>query len=92
MFSVDLSCSLSDRKPVDDEDEVVVMIVPDYQMLEYVERIAAHLSDDPVCHFFLKEKILSDILLILIVVIKYVVIDRPFFKRTYSSKESKGHD
>ncbi|XP_010925383.1 uncharacterized protein [Elaeis guineensis] len=39
--------SLSDRKPVDDEDEVVVMIVPDYQMLDYVERIAAHLSGDP---------------------------------------------
>ncbi|OAY85467.1 hypothetical protein ACMD2_04101 [Ananas comosus] len=39
--------SLSDRNPVDDEDEVVVMIIPDYQMLEYVERIANRLSDDP---------------------------------------------
>ncbi|XP_072982262.1 uncharacterized protein [Typha latifolia] len=39
--------SLSDRKPVDDEDEIVVMIIPDYQMLEYVERIASQLSDDP---------------------------------------------
>lgn len=38
--------SLSDRKPVQDEDEVVVMIVPDYQMLEYVERIASQLSGD----------------------------------------------
>ncbi|KAK8913950.1 hypothetical protein KSP39_PZI024293 [Platanthera zijinensis] len=39
--------SLSDRKPVEDEDEVVVMLVPDYQMLEYVERIASQLSDEP---------------------------------------------
>ena len=29
--------SLSDRKPVQDEDEIVVMIAPDYQMLESVE-------------------------------------------------------
>uniref|UniRef100_A0A7N1A6Z4 DUF1995 domain-containing protein n=1 Tax=Kalanchoe fedtschenkoi TaxID=63787 RepID=A0A7N1A6Z4_KALFE len=39
--------SLSDRKPVKPEDEIVVMVVPDYQMLEYVERIASGLSDDP---------------------------------------------
>ncbi|XP_021898714.1 uncharacterized protein LOC110815301 [Carica papaya] len=39
--------SLSDRKPVKNEDEIVVMVVPDYQMLEYVERIASALSDDP---------------------------------------------
>ncbi|XP_076927238.1 uncharacterized protein LOC143590731 [Bidens hawaiensis] len=39
--------SLSDRKPVEKEDEIVVMILPDYQMLEYVERIASHLSDEP---------------------------------------------
>lgn len=39
--------SLSDRKPVEAEDEIVVMVVPDYQMLEYVERIASDLSDDP---------------------------------------------
>lgn len=39
--------SLSDRKPVEPEDEIVVMVVPDYQMLEYVERIASNLSDDP---------------------------------------------
>ncbi|XP_010263837.1 PREDICTED: uncharacterized protein LOC104602002 [Nelumbo nucifera] len=39
--------SLSDRKPVENEDELVVMLVPDYQMLEYVERIASTLSDDP---------------------------------------------
>ncbi|KAL9686152.1 hypothetical protein QQ045_023607 [Rhodiola kirilowii] len=39
--------SLSDRKPVQKEDEIVVMVVPDYQMLEYVERIASGLSDDP---------------------------------------------
>ncbi|KAH0448469.1 hypothetical protein IEQ34_022269 [Dendrobium chrysotoxum] len=41
--------SLSDRRPVEKDDEVVVMLVPDYQMLEYVERIASQLSDDPVC-------------------------------------------
>lgn len=40
--------SLSDRKPITSEDEIVVMIVPDYQMLEYVERLASSLSDDPV--------------------------------------------
>ncbi|XP_074585081.1 uncharacterized protein LOC141840891 [Curcuma longa] len=39
--------SLGDRKPVDNEDEVVVMVVPDYQMLENVERIASLLSADP---------------------------------------------
>lgn len=31
------------------------MVVPDYQMLEYVERIASQLSDDPVCCFFSAE-------------------------------------
>ncbi|KAG8069641.1 hypothetical protein GUJ93_ZPchr0006g41686 [Zizania palustris] len=40
--------SLSDRKPVDIEDEVVVMIIPDHQMVESVERIASQLSDDPI--------------------------------------------
>nr|XP_043621104.1 uncharacterized protein LOC122592851 isoform X2 [Erigeron canadensis] len=39
--------SLSDRKPVEKEDEIVVMVLPDYQMLEYVERIASTLADDP---------------------------------------------
>lgn len=39
--------SLSDRKLVDSGDEMVVMIVPDHQMLEYVEKIASTLSDDP---------------------------------------------
>ncbi|XP_057427352.1 uncharacterized protein LOC130720689 isoform X1 [Lotus japonicus] len=39
--------SLSDRKPVASEDEIVVMIVPDYQMLEYVQKIASNLSNDP---------------------------------------------
>ncbi|KAG4983429.1 hypothetical protein JHK84_028517 [Glycine max] len=39
--------SLSDRKPVESDDEIVVMIVPDYQMLEYVERIASNLSNVP---------------------------------------------
>ncbi|KAL8159502.1 hypothetical protein V2J09_001039 [Rumex salicifolius] len=38
--------SLSDRKPVEPEDEIVVMVVPDYQMLGYVEKIASSLSDD----------------------------------------------
>ncbi|XAR52589.1 hypothetical protein NMG60_11020736 [Bertholletia excelsa] len=39
--------SLSDRNPVSNEDEIIVMVVPDYQMLEYVERIASELSDEP---------------------------------------------
>ncbi|XP_050223514.1 uncharacterized protein LOC126673417 [Mercurialis annua] len=39
--------SLSDRKPVDNEDEIVVMVVPDYQMLRFVEKITSTLSDDP---------------------------------------------
>ncbi|KAK1360933.1 Tyrosine-sulfated glycopeptide receptor [Heracleum sosnowskyi] len=38
--------SLSDRKPVESEDEIIVMLVPDYQMLEYVQKIASDLSDD----------------------------------------------
>ena len=49
----DLTCSLSDRKPVDPEDEVAVMIIPDHQMLEAVERIASQLSDDPECNLCL---------------------------------------
>jgi hypothetical protein len=49
----DLTCSLSDRKPVDPEDEVAVMIIPDHQMLEAVERITSQLSDDPVCNLCL---------------------------------------
>ncbi|KMT11241.1 hypothetical protein BVRB_5g110680 [Beta vulgaris subsp. vulgaris] len=43
-----LLCNLSDRKPVEDEDEIVVMVVPDSQMLEYVQKIATLLSDDPI--------------------------------------------
>uniref|UniRef100_A0A0D3EA53 Uncharacterized protein n=1 Tax=Brassica oleracea var. oleracea TaxID=109376 RepID=A0A0D3EA53_BRAOL len=46
-----LSCSavsLSDRKPVEKEDEIIVMVVPGYKMLEYVEKIAKGLADDPV--------------------------------------------
>uniref|UniRef100_A0A2N9EE32 DUF1995 domain-containing protein n=1 Tax=Fagus sylvatica TaxID=28930 RepID=A0A2N9EE32_FAGSY len=43
-----LKYRLSDRKPVESEDEIVVMVVPDYQMLAYVEKIASNLSDDPV--------------------------------------------
>ncbi|PIN09036.1 adenylate kinase [Handroanthus impetiginosus] len=39
--------SLGDRKPVNTEDEIIVMVVPDYQMLEYVQKIASDLSDDP---------------------------------------------
>lgn len=51
MFIYALICtmsSLSDRKPVETEDEIVVMVVPDYQMLEYVQKIASKLSEDPV--------------------------------------------
>lgn len=48
MLLFSILCSLSDRKPVEDGDDIVVMLVPDYQMLEYVEKIASRLSDDPV--------------------------------------------
>ncbi|KAH9616028.1 hypothetical protein KSS87_014846 [Heliosperma pusillum] len=44
-----LTCSLSDRKPVEDEDEIVVMVVPDFQMVKYVQKISSLLSDEPVC-------------------------------------------
>ncbi|CAI0460055.1 unnamed protein product [Linum tenue] len=37
---------LGNRKPVDSEDEIVVMLVPDYQMVSSVEKITASLSDD----------------------------------------------
>lgn len=40
--------SLGDRKPVTSEDEIIVMVVPDYQMLAYVEKVASELLDDPV--------------------------------------------
>lgn len=60
-FFVPLS-SLSDRKPVEPEDEIVVMVVPDYQMLQYVERIASNLSDEPVifwpCNFSISNDII----------------------------------
>ncbi|CAN6872212.1 unnamed protein product [Brassica oleracea var. botrytis] len=35
---------LSDRKPVEKEDEIIVMVVPDYKMLKYVEKIAKDLQ------------------------------------------------
>lgn len=38
--------SLSDQKPIDKDDEIVVMILPGYQMLASVERIASDMSDD----------------------------------------------
>ncbi|EYU20986.1 hypothetical protein ABFS82_02G097100 [Erythranthe guttata] len=39
--------SLGDRKPVTSEDEIIVMVVPDYQMLKFVQKIASELLDDP---------------------------------------------
>lgn len=36
------------------EDEIIVMVVPDYQMLEYVEKIAKGLADDPVTKNYVK--------------------------------------
>ena len=52
-YSLILIGSLSDRKPVDTDDGVDVMIIPDHQMLESVERIAAQLAEDPVCNLCL---------------------------------------
>ena len=40
--------SLGDRRPVESEDEIVVLVDPDYQMLEYVQKIASELLDAPV--------------------------------------------
>ncbi|PKA63356.1 hypothetical protein AXF42_Ash005251 [Apostasia shenzhenica] len=51
--------SLSDRKPIEVDDEVVVMVVPDYQMLDYVECIASHLSDNPYFHYHLLHETLA---------------------------------
>ncbi|KAH7436613.1 hypothetical protein KP509_05G027900 [Ceratopteris richardii] len=38
--------SLNDRRPVSEDDEVVVLVVPDYQMLTEVQKIASQLSGD----------------------------------------------
>ncbi|KAJ7526753.1 hypothetical protein O6H91_16G021600 [Diphasiastrum complanatum] len=38
--------SLNDRMPVSKDDELVVLVVPDYQMLANVERIASFLAED----------------------------------------------
>lgn len=38
--------SLNDRRPVSSEDEVVVLVVPDYQMIAEVQKIASFLSED----------------------------------------------
>ncbi|KAM7481368.1 hypothetical protein LguiB_005951 [Lonicera macranthoides] len=40
------TCEPSDRKPMEGEDEIIFMVVPDYQMFEYVERFASSLLDD----------------------------------------------
>ena len=47
-------CSLNDRRPITSDDEVVVLVVPDYQMIAEVQKIASSLSEDPemmVCIF-----------------------------------------
>lgn len=38
--------SFNDRRPVSSEDEVVVLVVPDYQMIAEVQKIASFLSED----------------------------------------------
>eukprot|EP00250_Pteridium_aquilinum_P016017 c22895_g1_i1 orf=167-1099(-) len=38
--------SLNDRRPINSEDEVVVLVVPDYQMISEVQKIASFLSED----------------------------------------------
>lgn len=68
--------SLSDRKPVESEDEIVVMVVPDYQMLAYVEKIASNLSDDPVLIWSPRSFFRSDGLLTLISVIHMILMIR----------------
>ncbi|KAM7481366.1 hypothetical protein LguiB_005949 [Lonicera macranthoides] len=44
----EITCEPSDRKPMEGEYEIIIMVVPDYQIFEYVERIASSLLDDPV--------------------------------------------
>lgn len=39
--------SLNDRRPITSDDEVVVLVVPDYQMIAEVQKIASSLSEDP---------------------------------------------
>lgn len=39
-------CSLNDRKPISDDDDVIVLVVPDYQMLSEVQKIASVLAED----------------------------------------------
>lgn len=49
-------CSLNDRRPVADEDEVVVLLTPDHQGLPDVEKIAGILGGDddtPVRYYVL---------------------------------------
>ena len=41
-----IPASLNDRQPVDPNDDVVVLLVPDYQLLSVVERIAGTLKDE----------------------------------------------
>ncbi|XP_002985127.2 uncharacterized protein LOC9649254 [Selaginella moellendorffii] len=38
--------SLNDRKPVTDDDEIIMLIAPDHQMLDQVQKIAYSLLDD----------------------------------------------
>lgn len=38
-------CSLNDRKPINADDDVVVLVSPDYQGLADVQRIAVALVD-----------------------------------------------
>lgn len=50
LLTVDINpvchCSLNDRRPVADEDEVVVLLTPDHQGLPDVEKIAGILGGD----------------------------------------------
>ena len=39
-------CSLNDRKPISDDDDVIILVVPDYQMLSEVQKIASVLAED----------------------------------------------
>lgn len=41
-----LNCSLNDRRPVSNDDEVVVLLTPDHQGLPDVERINTALAGD----------------------------------------------
>lgn len=55
-------CSLNDRRPVSNEDEIVVLISPDHQGLPDVERINSTLAGDDDTPVSLLARHVSDLM------------------------------